>query len=100
MLDRLKPGVFEQLPSKNFRLLRSDAPPLDLVLVETRRASRGDGAPGPRLEPFSLLFVGPVAPILPQSIYLLENETLGRLEIFLVPIGADAQGVKYEAIFN
>lgn len=101
MLDQLTPGVFEQLSSKTFRLLRTDAPPLDLVLVETRNLSRADAEEaGPRREPFSLLFLGPVAPILPQSIYPLENETLGRLEIFLVPVGAGPEGVEYEAIFN
>jgi hypothetical protein len=36
----------------------------------------------------------------PQGIYKLENEKLGALEIFLVPIGPDEKGMRYEAIFN
>jgi hypothetical protein len=51
-------------------------------------------------EPFSLVFAGPAAPVLPQSIYRLENDDLGALEIFLVPIGRDAGGTRYEAAFN
>jgi hypothetical protein len=77
-----------------------DGPLLDLVLVEARNLSPRPGDPGPRRDPFSLMFLGPTAPVLPQRIYALENEAFGRLEIFLVPIGADADGVKYEAIFN
>jgi hypothetical protein len=41
-------------------------------------------------------FRGPSLPVLPQRIYALEHRTLGRLEIFLVPIGAG----QYEAIFT
>ena len=37
---------------------------------------------------------------LPQGTYPMEHETLGRLEVFLVPLGPDAQGMRYEAVFN
>lgn len=50
--------------------------------------------------PFSLIFRSRVALILPQRIYTLSNATLGRHDIFLVPIGKDAVGVLYQAIFN
>lgn len=100
MLDKLTVAMFAEQTGKAFRLEREGGPPLDLVLVEARDLSLRSGRPGPRGEPFALLFRGPVAPILPQRIYPLQNEALGRLEIFLVPIGADADGVKYEAIFN
>src|SRR5688572_23279165 len=50
--------------------------------------------------PFSLLFVGDARIILPQRIYRMENDVLGALDIFLVPIGRDAGGTQYEAIFN
>lgn len=100
VLDRLTVGMFEEQVGKTFRLLPTDAPALDLVLIEARNLSLHAGNPGPRREPFSLVFRGPTRPILPQRIYPLENEALGRLEIFLVPIAAEADGVKYEAIFN
>jgi len=92
--------MFEEQLGKIFRLLLADGPPLDLVLVEARNLSPGQAATAPRREPFSLVFLGPARPVLAQRIYPLENEALGRLEIFLVPIGADSGGVKYEAIFN
>lgn len=58
------------------------------------------GAPFNGRQPFSLLFVGPAAPALPQRTYRLSHARLPELDIFLVPIGADAAGVRYEAIFS
>ena len=51
-------------------------------------------------EAFSLTFLGPADPVLAQQIYRMRNPELGALEIFLVPIGADASGTRYEAAFN
>lgn len=50
--------------------------------------------------PFSLLFVCPDERLLQQGVYAIEHERLGMLEIFIVPIKADADGVHYEAVFN
>ncbi len=55
---------------------------------------------GERRAPFSLVFRGPGEPALAQRLYALDNETLGRLEIFLVPIGPVDEGMRYEAVFN
>jgi hypothetical protein len=100
MLDKLTVAMFAEQIGKTFRLEREAGPPLDLILAEARDLSIRSSQPATRREPFSLLFRGPARPILPQHIYALENEALGRLEIFLVPIGADAGAVEYEAIFN
>lgn len=37
---------------------------------------------------------------LPQATYRIENANLGVLEVFLVPIGPDESGMRYEATFN
>ena len=66
---------------------------LELVAVNEANYS-------PRLENFSLLFRGPLAPALPQCIHRLKHDTLGSVEIFLVPLGPDGQGMQYEAVFN
>ena len=39
-------------------------------------------------------------PALPQRIYRLEHAELGGLDLFLVPIGRDASGITYEAVFT
>ncbi|MEW6021171.1 MAG: hypothetical protein AB1807_03415 [Pseudomonadota bacterium] len=49
---------------------------------------------------FSLGFRGPAAPQLEQGTYTLDHAVLGTLAIFLVPVGRDAGGVQYQAIFN
>ena len=59
---------------------------------------------------FSLLWRGPREPLLAQGIYTLaapaESEALGRLDLFLVPLGPDGgsagedQGLLYEAVFT
>lgn len=51
-------------------------------------------------EPFSLLFRAATRELqLPQQIHPLEHPQLGRLELFMVPLGPDATGMRYEAIF-
>lgn len=47
---------------------------------------------------FRLEFVGPSDPILPQATYRFSDGGAGH-EIFIVPVGRDAIGVRYEAVF-
>ncbi len=55
---------------------------------------------GLRKEPFYLLFKCQKPVILPQKIYPFENSTLGKLEIFIVPVARDKDGIVYQAVFN
>jgi hypothetical protein len=78
-----------------------DAPwNLELVLAEATALSGATAPPGAFRAPFRLTFCGPAEPVRTQSIVPLENDALGRLEIFVVPIGPDANGMRYEAIFT
>jgi hypothetical protein len=36
----------------------------------------------------------------PQGIYRLELPERGHAELFVVPIGPDGDGMRYEAVFN
>ncbi len=51
-------------------------------------------------ESFSLFFRGSADRVLPQRIYSFECEPLGCFELFIVAIGCDEHGTKYEAVFN
>ena len=51
-------------------------------------------------EPFALIFHLPGDSYLPQQIYRVEHARLGELSIFLVPIGPDKKGMRFEAIFT
>lgn len=105
MLDQLTMDDFASHKDSTFRItLAPDAElELNLVLYEVqaladlRRQVAGDAVPGSPA--FSLLFHGPQTPILPQRIYPLDHPELGRLEIFVVPLGPDAKGMRYQAIF-
>ena len=72
---------------------------LSLVLVEVERRGALDQASGGRV-PFSLLFRGQPDSVLSQGIYRMNHADIGALELFLVPIGPDAEGMRYEAILN
>lgn len=72
---------------------------LDLTLVDARRAPPRSIA-GLRTEPFSLYFKCGNPVVLPQKLYPFSNSALGKMEIFIVPIGREKDGVVYEAVFN
>jgi hypothetical protein len=87
---------FEKRLLATFRLPPSE-PVSELVLIEAKNLRE---PPASGRAPFSLLFRGPRAPVLEQSIRCLEEPVLGNLDIFLVPIGPDEEGMVYEAVFN
>ena len=49
---------------------------------------------------FSVLFRGPADTVFDQQIYPLSNETMGEMDLFIVPVGPDKQGMCYEAVFS
>ena len=53
-----------------------------------------------RDRPFALLFRVEEGPALPQKIYSIEHDRLGRFDLFLVPVGPDEVGMRYEAVFS
>lgn len=81
-------------------MLLTNGETLSLHLVKV--SLLGNGVPGGRV-PFSLIFRHSLLPqnaYLPQQIYHLEHPTLGTLDLFLVPLGPDSEGMRYEAIFT
>jgi|ERR1700683_2151163 hypothetical protein len=94
-LDELTADDFLATKGEQFRLATAQ---LDLKLVEVTRYSAGH--PGSVRAPFSVLFHGPIQPVLPQAIYRLENERLGALELFIVPLGPEQDAMRYEAVFG
>ena len=87
--------MFEGHQNSKFQMHYGDSQTADLELVGVK-----DVVSSERQKQFSLRFLGPMeAPIL-QGIYRLDHDTLGSLDLFLVPIARDNTGVSYEAIFN
>jgi hypothetical protein len=59
-----------------------------------------NGHSSPRQEQFALHFRGDRNQVLPQRIYPIKHDNIGEFDLFLVPIGRDATGTFYEAVFN
>jgi len=96
MLEHLTAADFSPHLGDRFRLHADDATTLDAELIEVEE---GEPAGSDRAS-FSLVFRGPSEPMLPQRIYRFDHDELGTLEIFIVPIGADEAGVRYEVVFT
>jgi len=97
--DQLSAETFHECLHQTFRI-RAGEETVEAELVEvrglkshTRREDR---------QAFSVLFQGPMDKPLEQSIFRLENDTLGELDLFLVTLGpdADGNGMIYEAVFT
>ena len=87
--------IFERQLNTKFRMHYGDSQTAELQLISVTDVGSSE-----RQKQFSLLFQGPYeAPIL-QGTYRVEHDELGALDLFLVPIGRDKEGVRYEAVFN
>jgi len=74
-------------------VLGEETVPLTLTKVHALRPTgREAGA-------FTLDWRGPAEPVLPQAIYTLRQGD-DLFEMFIVPLGQDREGVRYEAVFN
>lgn len=80
-------------------VLRDGRLPLVLREVATTGVAGGRGPDGVAREQFSLCFAGPAEPRLEQATWELAHAGLGTLALFLVPVGAGADEVRYEAAF-
>jgi hypothetical protein len=73
--------------------------PLELELSEVidykPQANEHDG-----MERFSLFFYGPADVMLKQGTFTLEHPAMGEIILFMVPVGRDPQGFRYEVVFN
>ena len=74
-------------------------PAVPLTLIEAEPLPARMAPKGVR-PPFSLVFLGKDPRVLPQRLYRLEHAEMGEVTIFLVPVGKDAEGVSYQAVFN
>ena len=50
-------------------------------------------------EPFSLYFRSTSQVVLPQRTYPLVHDAIGRLDLFIVPVARESQGIVYQAVF-
>lgn len=90
---------FEPCLGQSFLVTPENADGLELELIQVKPLGAAGLAAGAR-QPFSLLFRGPLQPMLEQQVLKIENPTLGELALFMVPIGPDDNGMLYDVTFN
>jgi hypothetical protein len=73
--------------------------PLILSDVSLLAEPGGTGPDGAARQQFSLLFRGPADVQLSQGLWELEHDAMGTFGLFLVALGPDAEGPRYEAVF-
>lgn len=103
MLDKLTVDDFTSHVGETFPINIGEPEPFHVELIEAK--TLGDpfelyGEDTTRRAPFSLIFRGPMQPVLRQMIQTLTHPTLGEMGIFMVPVGPDALGMRYQAIFT
>lgn len=90
--------AFEPYLNKTFQVSTGDNLAFEAELIEVSPVGETVGPTGRRA--FSLVLRGPENEAPEQGIYRLDHEELDSIELFLVPIGPDAKGMKYEAVFT
>jgi len=78
-----------------FRVGVAAAEPVELEIVTV-----SDLQQSTRHSEFALEFRGPRDRFIGQGTFGFEHDDMGRFDLFIVPIGLDAAGYRYEAIFN
>lgn len=96
MLDLLTAADFEPLVGAGFTAAGPGRDGLAAELLEVRLVRESCQT----RPPFALLFRVRTRDQLPQGMFALTHERLERLELFLVPVGRDADGLLLEAVFN
>ncbi len=91
----MKRSTFADNVDSTFQFSADGVAPVDLRLVALTDHNAPDG-----YESFSLTFVGPPDSVYPQAVYAVSHESAGQTSIFIVPVGRDASGTQYEAVYN
>ena len=99
MSDMQTEAEFAKHVNTKFRVQVEAPQPIELTLVSVtpRRIEPHEQA---GMERFSVMFMGPREILLPQQTYLVSHPEMGDFEIFLVALGQEPEGIRYEAVYN
>lgn len=86
---------FAEVLGTSFVLKAADGKAMTIELVEVSEAKER-----PHQLSFAIVFLTPEASIVEQGLYDLEHETLGAMQLFLVPIGMSDGRMRLESVFN
>ena len=98
MLDQLSEQSFVPYLNQTFQLQIETSEVLDLELIEVSGLACSDAEA--KRKPFALILRGSKEQVLEQGTFRLQHAAMGGLDLFMVPIGPDDQGMRYEVVFN
>mgnify|MGYP001825895240 FL=1 len=87
---------FENCLNQQFTLQLTDQS-IKLQLISVEKHPNSDTVNG--VQAFSAVFRGGNTVMLQQQTYPVEHDSLGSMQLFIVPIGPDEKGMRYEAVF-
>lgn len=97
-MDALSIAEFEPLRHQEFTILFSAQQKEEAVLADIVPLTGYTTLPR---KPFSILLqTSQQKQYFPQAIYSVFHPALGKMEMFLVPLGAKQGGMQYEAVFS
>jgi hypothetical protein len=99
MLEQLTAESFEPHVGTSFWVEFPTGGKVELRLTRTAKVMESEAARLVR-HPFSVFFIGPKSYRLEQSIYHLTHPAMEAMDLFIVPVGHDAQTYQYEAVFT
>lgn len=95
MLESLKQESFTPLLNTRFEIRSRDGEAVEVELVEV------NGKDTAVCQMFSLLFRGPLAPVLSQDTHRVRHAILGEFDLFIGPVHTGrTDAVFYQAVFN
>jgi len=99
MLETFTVETFQPHVGQPFRVIVNDTQEMITRLSSVDPWGHEEAASRPRI-PFSLTFHARPDAQIPQQTYRIESQVLEPFDCFLVPIGPDAGGMRYEAVFT
>ena len=96
VLGTLTISDFSPHVGEKFRLEVDGSLSVEVELIEAHELLSGTE----KRTPFSIVLRGPEDLVLEQRIYSVYGGALGKLDLFLVTVGPDKQGMLYEAVFT
>jgi hypothetical protein len=100
MLHTFTADTFRPRIGEEFRVVVDDRHYMPTRLADVTEWGAGPHAPEGSRTPFTLTFRAAPGMLVPQRIYPVLNENMPPCEMFLVPLGPDSDGMRYEAVFT
>jgi hypothetical protein len=97
MLDKLTIDDFKDRVGETFTATAEEGRALNLTLTSVDGL---EARPDAEREPFSLKFRDEATDHVTQQTVSIEHSEMGGFDLFVVPLGPDPDGMRYEAIFT